>query len=290
MGSFEELRRIGLQQTAEQQARLREQLAARAEESKSSAVLAAQRARDRASWLARERKRKRQEAAESEKRDTAAEEAQRAAAARCAEKAAAAKAVGRSSTARTPAFQKAKAHAEKQRTQVRRPAAQDPRPSAALTRDEKRQQRMARAIGVPVARARPREGASSEGRSRAAVPHAESPPARRPATARERFLAEEARRKQARAASAESLSSASDDESSHSSPPRAALRDEIWALFGRDRQRYMAHDVDSEDDMEAGADDVLTEEVRSAAAARREDEREAELLEAARQRKHHRAV
>lgn len=40
----------------------------------------------------------------------------------------------------------------------------------------------------------------------------------------------------------------------------------------------MARDIDSDDDMEAGADVVLREELRSSAFGRREDEREEQHL------------
>ncbi|EPT01328.1 hypothetical protein FOMPIDRAFT_14044, partial [Fomitopsis schrenkii] len=48
---------------------------------------------------------------------------------------------------------------------------------------------------------------------------------------------------------------------------------EIWKLFGKDRSRYVAADVVSDDeDMEAGASDLEREELRSARIARKEDE------------------
>ena len=49
---------------------------------------------------------------------------------------------------------------------------------------------------------------------------------------------------------------------------------------------YMARDIDSDDDMEAGADAVLREEQRSSLYGRREDEREEQLLLEEKQRKH----
>ncbi|KAJ7510512.1 hypothetical protein B0H11DRAFT_2152589 [Mycena galericulata] len=62
----------------------------------------------------------------------------------------------------------------------------------------------------------------------------------------------------------------------------AALSDEIWSLFGKNKQTYLARDVlsDSEDDgdMEAGASAVEAEEKRSERIALRE-EREAEAEE-----------
>lgn len=42
--------------------------------------------------------------------------------------------------------------------------------------------------------------------------------------------------------------------------------------------RYMARDIDSDDDMEAHAGDVFREEQRSSLYGRREDEREEQLL------------
>ncbi|TFY52606.1 hypothetical protein EVJ58_g9914, partial [Rhodofomes roseus] len=76
-----------------------------------------------------------------------------------------------------------------------------------------------------------------------------------------------------------SLSSSS---SRSPSPPPAKKRgtssgndisSEIWKLFGKDRSRYVAADVMSDDeDMEAGASDLEREELRSARIARKEDE------------------
>ncbi|KIK24061.1 hypothetical protein PISMIDRAFT_29239 [Pisolithus microcarpus 441] len=55
--------------------------------------------------------------------------------------------------------------------------------------------------------------------------------------------------------------------------PADAIRSEIWKLFGRDRAAYVARDIDSDDDdMEADASAVMTEELRSSRLAKREDE------------------
>lgn len=48
---------------------------------------------------------------------------------------------------------------------------------------------------------------------------------------------------------------------------------------------YVARDYNSDDDMEAGANDVLQEEMRSARVGRDEDEREEAMLEAHRRAK-----
>ncbi|KAJ3491793.1 hypothetical protein NLI96_g449 [Meripilus lineatus] len=54
---------------------------------------------------------------------------------------------------------------------------------------------------------------------------------------------------------------------------RDDLSSEIWKLFGKDRNAYVSRDVLSDDeDMEAGADDLLAEEAFSSRIARREDE------------------
>ncbi|CAL1716370.1 unnamed protein product [Somion occarium] len=66
------------------------------------------------------------------------------------------------------------------------------------------------------------------------------------------------------------------------SGPKDDLSSQIWALFGRDRDRYVNQDVLSDDeDMEADASALEREELRSARLARREDE---EALEEERRR------
>ncbi|EJD06598.1 SPT2-domain-containing protein [Fomitiporia mediterranea MF3/22] len=59
---------------------------------------------------------------------------------------------------------------------------------------------------------------------------------------------------------------------------RNDLSSEIWKLFGKDRNQYMQNDVysDEDDDMEADADALRREEMRSARLAKREDELAAE--------------
>ncbi|KAI0734242.1 hypothetical protein C8Q72DRAFT_965721 [Fomitopsis betulina] len=55
-------------------------------------------------------------------------------------------------------------------------------------------------------------------------------------------------------------------------PAAPDFSSEIWKLFGKDRSRYVAADVMSDDeDMEAGASDLEREELRSARIARKED-------------------
>jgi len=56
-------------------------------------------------------------------------------------------------------------------------------------------------------------------------------------------------------------------------PSSNSLRSEIWKLFGKDRTAYTQIDVLSDDeDMEADALALETEELRSARVARREDQ------------------
>ncbi|PWN89601.1 SPT2-domain-containing protein [Acaromyces ingoldii] len=61
----------------------------------------------------------------------------------------------------------------------------------------------------------------------------------------------------------------------------AAIGDEIWRMFGKDRSKYVSaiDDDDDDDDMEADAESVFREEMRSAQLARKEDEREQRELE-----------
>lgn len=56
-------------------------------------------------------------------------------------------------------------------------------------------------------------------------------------------------------------------------PAGNSISAEIWKMFGKDRDAYVARDVYSDDeDMEAGARDLESEELYSAKIARREDE------------------
>ncbi|KAI9608106.1 hypothetical protein KEM48_005581 [Puccinia striiformis f. sp. tritici PST-130] len=59
-----------------------------------------------------------------------------------------------------------------------------------------------------------------------------------------------------------------------------SVRDEIWKIMGKDRQKYTGNPIfsDEEDDMEADVDDVLEEEGRAAKLAKLEDQREQERL------------
>ncbi|MBW0517585.1 hypothetical protein O181_057300 [Austropuccinia psidii MF-1] len=60
-----------------------------------------------------------------------------------------------------------------------------------------------------------------------------------------------------------------------------SIRDEIWKIMGKDRQKYAAKTIYSDegsDDMEADLDDVLEEEGRAARLARLEDQKEDEAL------------
>ncbi|CCM04992.1 uncharacterized protein FIBRA_07190 [Fibroporia radiculosa] len=58
-----------------------------------------------------------------------------------------------------------------------------------------------------------------------------------------------------------------------SGPSHNDISQEIWKLFGKDRSRYVAADVMSDDeDMEAGARDLEKEELRSSRIARKEEE------------------
>lgn len=61
----------------------------------------------------------------------------------------------------------------------------------------------------------------------------------------------------------------------------SAIGDEIWRIFGKDRSKYVSagNYDDDEDDMEADAESVFREEMRSAQLAKKEDEREQRELE-----------
>lgn len=137
-------------------------------------------------------------------------------------------------------------------------------------------------------------------------------------TARDRFLREEAERKKAASSSSSSglsgrdrgraahnVSYSEDDDDDEGSDASSmsqdtyetdsqassdvdegrggvstAIGDEIWRMFGKDRSKYVsAIDDDDDDDMEADAESVFREEMRSAQLARKEDEREQRELE-----------
>ncbi|WFD23389.1 hypothetical protein MEQU1_002078 [Malassezia equina] len=278
---FEELKRAALQESSRQREELHEKIQRRTQEKNEAQRAANERLQQRAAWVAREKQRQAQRQAleEKAKKEQEAQAAKRLAAAKVAEKAAVDKARGR--PPRAKALDHAHTEAVKHRLQVPRVSS-----SVALTREEKRMKRMAKEMGVkfrPESKTqlrRPASTAKEPGTSTASVS------TKRPMTPRERFIMEEHKRKEARKAAqpsspdaSESYDSdqsagASDDAISH-----ASIRDQIWQMFGRDRQRYIARDVDSdEDDMEAGASAVLQEEQRSSLYGRREDEREERLL------------
>lgn len=271
--NLDELKRAAQERAAAQREELARKMKERADERSAAEAEAQRRQKERAEWLARERAKTQDKAAQVRKDAEAQRHAKRAAAAAAAQKAAVDKAKGREQRPRTPAFEKAKADAALKRAQLARPSG-----DAVLTREEKRQKRLAKELGVPFKRQSTPKAAPSVSRAPSAGPS--EPPRRK--TAREAFLEQEARRKRA-APSDDEYDSASDEESDQDT--YSAMRDEIWTLFGKKRQQYLSRDVDSDDDMEAGASDVLNEEQRSALYARREDEREEQALLEAKRRK-----
>ncbi|KAF7327400.1 Member of major facilitator superfamily multidrug-dha1 sub-family [Mycena kentingensis (nom. inval.)] len=72
----------------------------------------------------------------------------------------------------------------------------------------------------------------------------------------------------------------------------AAMRDQIWALMGKNRAEYVSRDYDSDDDdMEAGASDLEREEMKSSRVARQEDrDEEAAEKRAAEEKKRRKAM
>ncbi|CCG84641.1 protein of unknown function [Taphrina deformans PYCC 5710] len=78
---------------------------------------------------------------------------------------------------------------------------------------------------------------------------------------------------------------------SRTSPPRQRDNglggESIWDILnpGKKRDAYLARDIDSDEDMEANAEDIRREEQRASRAARVEDEKEAALLRAQEARK-----
>ena len=266
---YEELKQQALANAAEQRAQLDQRLKERARERASAQSEEERRVQQRSAWLAREKERK----AQRERAERArAQERQARAPPKSAyqEREAAARAAGLRPTGRSPAFQKAQQRAQEQSARRSAPRrAPEPRGGAALTRDEKRKQRMAREMGVPYKRTAPKPTEPERPRPGAAQP---GPAAR---------AAEPARREEASDEEEDVSEDVSEDGDEDEGPGHASIRDEIWRLFGKQRDKYIARDVDSDqEDMEAGADDVLAEELRSARYGRREDEREeAELAE-----------
>ncbi|WFD27754.1 hypothetical protein MNAN1_002759 [Malassezia nana] len=286
--SFEELKREALQKSSQQREELHEKIQQQAQKRSEAQRAAHERQQQRAAWAAREQQRLAERQAQEKKRDMErkAEEAKRLAAARRAEKAEMDKARGRPPP-RAKALDHAHAEAAKRRLQVPRMSS-----SVALTREEKRMKRMAKDMGVKF---RP----ETKPPMRRAMPHApgaSAPLAKRPMTPREHFIMEERQRKEARKeasppsspdASEPYDSDQSDAVSDKGTASHASIREQIWQMFGRNRERYafmlifsyIARDVDSdEDDMEAGASAVLKEEQRSSLYGRREDEREERRL------------
>lgn len=93
-----------------------------------------------------------------------------------------------------------------------------------------------------------------------------------------------------------SPSPSSPSASSYESRPQRSKRrvvddglggESIWDIMnpGKRRDQYLARDIDSDEDMEANADDIRREEQRAAKAAKLEDEREARILKEAEDRK-----
>lgn len=283
------MKRAALQESSRQREELQEKIQKRAQEKSEAQRIANERLQQRAAWVAREQQRQvqRQALEEQRKKELKAQEAKRRAAAKAAEQSAMDKARGRPPP-RAKALDHAHAEAAKHRLQVPRVSS-----SVALTREEKRMKRMAKEMGVkfrPDTQRRPSNSSSALGKPIPALS------TKRPMTPRERFIKEEHQRKEARKEAppaspynSESYDSdpsadALDDEDAVS---HASIRDQIWQMFGRDRQRYalvantsyVARDIDSdEDDMEAGTNAVLQEEQRSSLYGRREDEREERLL------------
>ena len=194
----------------------------------------------------------------------------REAAARAAEKAAMEKAAGRRASKRAPALEKARDVAVQHRSQVPRAK---PAPTV-LTREEKRMKRMAKDMGVPFKpkSTRPPETLSNNKSEAMMSSLHEVPtslqsssshssiyaPARRPMTAREKFIEAERLRKEAKNKHEEHQDSYEDEdmfdeedyendddvmEDDNVGPSHASIRDQIWQLFGRNRQAYVPSDT-----------------------------------------------
>lgn len=238
---FEELKRAALQESSRKREELHERIQKRAQEQSEAQRVANERLQQRAAWVAREQQRQAQrQALEDKKRkELEAQDAKRRAAARLAEQSAMEKARGRPPP-RAKALDHAHAEAVKHRLQVPRASS-----SVALTRDEKRMKRMAKEMGVkfrPNTKPVRHPTASAPGKPMPALP------AKRPMTPRERFIMEEHQRKEARKATlpasphtsdshdSDRSGETSDDENTTS---HASIRDQIWQMFGRDRQRHV---------------------------------------------------
>ncbi|PKI84261.1 hypothetical protein MVES1_001508 [Malassezia vespertilionis] len=273
---FAELKRAALAQTAAQREAFEERTRERAAQRDVAHARAEQREKERAHWLARERLRQETQDTRGDKAQGAQAAVRNAKAARATEAAARNKLLGRNAEVRSPAFQKAKRAASRHRAGA---TMRNKHGGVPLTREEKRQKRMASEMGV----------AFQHGQARApAPPNATSGGTLRCKTARETFIEEENRRKREAFAIRVDDADDADDagDAGDAGDARAnAISDEIWRLFGKDRLRYAARDIDSDEDMEAGADDVLREERISARQAQKEDELAARELEERQQRK-----
>ena len=238
---FEELKRAALQQSAAQRAQLDQQREARARAKSEAERAAREREQAREEWLAKEReRRKERESKEEKQREEAAKARARAVTAARADQASKDRALGRKPT-RSPAFEKAKARVAQQSAQrARRTGA-----SLALTREEKRMQRMAKDMGIKFQASRPvslgpQPSSLHIKRSAPAAGSINSP--KRPRTAREQFIEAERQRKTARMAPVEADSDeddyepSGDEEDVDDGPSHSSIRDQIWQLLGRNRQ------------------------------------------------------
>lgn len=234
---FEELKRAALEQSQKQRSQLDKALEERARKKRDDERVQSERANQRAEWMARERLRREKQRSLDQERIEMQKDAQkrREAAARAAEKAAIEKAVGRTAK-RAPALDKARSVAVQHRSQVRRPR----ETVTALTREEKRMKRMAKDMGVPF---RPQKVRVRSDASEAAPSQVHTLAPRRQ-NAREEFIAQERRRKELRHQEEEEEEDEEEDEDSDEDdvepgPSHASIRDQIWQLFGRNRQAYV---------------------------------------------------
>lgn len=232
---FEELKRAALEQSQKQRSQLDKTLEERARKKRDDERVQSERANQRAEWMARERQRqeRRHELEHGRIEMQKRMQERREAAARAAEKAAIEKAVGRT-TKRAPALDKARSVAVQHRTQV--PRAREK--STTLTREEKRMKRMAKDMGVPF---RPQKVRVRSDASQAAPDHVHTQATRRQ-NAREEFIEKERRRKESQQRQEEDDEEEDDDSDEvdvEPGPSHASIRDQIWQLFGRNRETYV---------------------------------------------------
>lgn len=232
---FEELKRVALEQSQRQRLELEKTLKERARKKRDDERVQSERANQRSEWMARERQRQeRRHALEYERIEMQKRtQERREAAARAAEKATIEKAVGRT-TKRAPALDKARSVAVQHRTQV--PRAREK--ATTLTREEKRMKRMAKDIGVPF---RPQKVHVQSDAPRAVPSHVHTQAPRRQ-NAREEFIEQERRRKEAQQRQEEEEEEEddeSDEDDVESGPSHASIRDQIWQMFGRNRETYV---------------------------------------------------